>query len=43
MSLTEERRGALRERIRSRLPAEADGSISLIARAWAVRARKEEG
>jgi SAM-dependent methyltransferase len=43
MSLTEERRGALRERIRSRLPVEADGSISLIARAWAVRARKEEG
>jgi hypothetical protein len=42
MSLTEERRVALRERIRARLPVEADGSISLIARAWAVRARKEE-
>lgn len=33
-SLTEERRIALRERIRSALPTAADGSISLVARAW---------
>jgi SAM-dependent methyltransferase len=39
MSLDEERRTALREHIRSRLPVEADGSIGLVARAWAVRAR----
>src|SRR4029453_17268243 len=37
MSLTEERRAALRERIRAGLPVEADGSIDLMARAWAVR------
>ena len=37
MSLTEERRGALRERIRARLPTARDGSIDLIARAWAIR------
>jgi hypothetical protein len=37
MSLSEERRAALRERIRSMLPIEIDGSIRLIARAWAVR------
>lgn len=37
MSLTEEKRTALRERIRSNLPIAPDGSISLIARAWAVR------
>jgi SAM-dependent methyltransferase len=37
MSLDEERRTALRERIRADLPIAADGSISLIARAWAVR------
>lgn len=40
MSLDEARRGALRERIRSRLPLEEDGSIPLVARAWAVRGRK---
>lgn len=39
MSLTEERRGALRERIRAKLPIAKDGSIDLIARAWAVRGR----
>jgi hypothetical protein len=39
MSLTEEGRAALRERIRSRLPIRHDGSIALIARAWAVRGR----
>jgi SAM-dependent methyltransferase len=37
MSLDEEARAALRERIRARLPVAADGSISLIARAWAAR------
>lgn len=39
-SLGEERRVALRERIRSRLPVAPDGSISLLARAWAVRGTK---
>ncbi len=37
MSLNEERRGALRDRIRATLPVAGDGSIALIARAWAVR------
>ena len=37
MSLTEERRTALRDRIRETLPIAGDGSIALIARAWAVR------
>ena len=37
MSLIEERRAALRERLRAALPTEPDGSIRLIARAWAVR------
>jgi len=36
MSLPEDARAALRERIRARLPRAADGSIPLIARAWAV-------
>ena len=36
MSLSEERRVALRERIRLTLPAAPDGSIHLVARAWAV-------
>jgi SAM-dependent methyltransferase len=39
MSISEERRGALRDRIRARLPVATDGTISLIARAWAVRGR----
>jgi SAM-dependent methyltransferase len=38
-SLDEEARGALRERLRATLPAEADGSIALTARAWAARGR----
>ena len=38
MSLSEQRRAALRERIRAGLPIAPDGSIHLIARAWAVRA-----
>ena len=37
MSLDEERRAALRDRIRSELPFRADGSIHLVARAWAVK------
>ena len=37
MSLSEEQRRALRERLRATLPMAADGSIHLIARAWAVR------
>jgi SAM-dependent methyltransferase len=37
MSLDEDRRAALREHIREQFPIAADGSISLIARAWAVR------
>lgn len=39
MSLSEDRRAALRERIRAKLPIASDGSIDLIARAWAVRGR----
>ncbi len=37
MSLSEERRVALRERIRAELPIHSDGSIHLLARAWAAR------
>jgi SAM-dependent methyltransferase len=40
VSLPEDRRAALRERLRETLPAEPDGSIRLIARAWAVRATR---
>lgn len=40
-SLTEERRTDLRERIRSELPNAKDGSIHLIARAWAAQGRKQ--
>jgi SAM-dependent methyltransferase len=40
MRLSEERRAALRDRIRARLPVELDGSINLLARAWAVRGRR---
>lgn len=39
-SLTEERRVALRDLLRLRLPNAPDGSISLKARAWAVRATR---
>jgi SAM-dependent methyltransferase len=38
MSLDETARARLRDRIRERIPVQADGSVSLIARAWAVRA-----
>ena len=37
MSLSEASRSALRERIRAGLPFAVDGSIPLMARAWAVR------
>lgn len=37
MSLSEDGRAALRERIRESLPVAQDGSISLVARAWAVK------
>jgi SAM-dependent methyltransferase len=40
MSLTEERRVVLRERIRANLSVEPDGSIHLTARAWAARGRR---
>lgn len=38
MSLDEQARARLRDCLRERVPALADGSISLTARAWAVRA-----
>jgi SAM-dependent methyltransferase len=41
MSLPATRRDALRDRIRAGLPFGPDGSIDLIARAWAVRALRE--
>lgn len=37
MSLSEEQRVALRDRIRAMLPISHDGSIQLVARVWAVR------
>jgi hypothetical protein len=37
MSLDAERREALRRELVARLPIAADGSISLLARAWAVQ------
>ncbi len=40
MSLSEERRAALRDQIHAALPVAPDGSIPLIARAWAVRGRR---
>ena len=42
MSLSEERRATLRELIRAALPRAADGGISLVARAWAVRGLNPE-
>lgn len=42
MALNEERRAALRDRIRATLPTAADGSIRLLARAWAVRGRSAQ-
>lgn len=40
VSLAEVQRSALRERIRATLPTAADGSIRLVARAWAARGRR---
>ena len=40
MSLTEDHRESLRQQVYDGLPIAADGSISLIARAWAVRGRR---
>jgi SAM-dependent methyltransferase len=40
MSLRAENRIALREALRKRLPTEQDGSIKLVARAWAVKSRR---
>ncbi|HEX2555273.1 MAG TPA: methyltransferase domain-containing protein [Microvirga sp.] len=40
MSLAEDARTRLRERLRASLPVRPDGSIPLVARAWAVRGRK---
>ena len=37
MSLDPQDRNALRDRIRADLPTAADGTITLLARAWAVR------
>jgi SAM-dependent methyltransferase len=37
MSLDEAARGKLREDLRARLPTKPDGTIDLVARAWAVR------
>jgi SAM-dependent methyltransferase len=37
MSLPDDQRDALRDLLRTRLPTNADGSIALTARAWAVR------
>ncbi|MEP6493937.1 MAG: methyltransferase domain-containing protein [bacterium] len=41
MSLTEDQRTTLRERLRARLSTAPDGSIDLIARAWAVRGERK--
>ena len=40
MSLDEDARQVMRERLRARLPVRPDGSIALVARAWAVRGWK---
>lgn len=42
MSLSEEKRATLREHIRLNLPISSDGSIHLIARAWAVCGVRKE-
>jgi SAM-dependent methyltransferase len=39
-TLDDDRRAALRERLRATLPADPDGSIPLTARAWAARGRR---
>ncbi|WP_414473252.1 class I SAM-dependent methyltransferase [Microvirga sp. M2] len=40
MTLREDDRSALRERLRETLPTQSDGSIHLSARAWAARGRR---
>jgi SAM-dependent methyltransferase len=40
MSLDETSRNRLRDRIRERLPTESDGSVPLVARAWAIRGQE---
>ena len=40
MSLSKDRRAALRERIRASLTCRDDGSLAMIARAWAARGTK---
>ena len=40
ISLSEEKRDLLKERLRASLPVAVDGSIPLVARAWAVRGVK---
>ena len=41
MSLSENRRAQLRDRLRDRIATAPDGSIELVARAWAVRGSRE--
>ena len=41
--LTAQHRTDLRELVRSRVPRAADGTIALVARAWAVRGRRSAG
>lgn len=41
LSLSEEQRVALREHLRATLPIGSDGSLPLIARAWAVRGTRQ--
>jgi hypothetical protein len=43
MALNEAARGELKDRLRDTMPIAADGSISLVARAWAVRAIVDGG
>jgi len=43
MSLSEDDRAALREGIKASLPIRNDGSIHLIARAWAIKGTVAEG
>ncbi len=42
-TLDDDRKAALRERLRVALPAAVDGTIDLIGRAWAVRGTKTIG
>lgn len=42
-SLSPDRQAVLRERMHADLPIAADGSISLAARAWAVKGRRRDG